>query len=98
MRTGVQLWPLLLSKAVMKLMSLYDCLDKSLPEEVPAFCWLTGWVQEARPLLQSELPYTTPQLAPRTEIPIYERIQTVLGTTVNMRKPLHHWPTNQLRT
>ena len=39
----VQLWPLILSKAVIKLMVAYNVLDHSCPHHIPAFQWLTGW-------------------------------------------------------
>eukprot|EP00854_Cymbomonas_tetramitiformis_P020311 gene20311-24322_t len=42
----VMLWPLLLSKAVFKLMNAFKCLEKTSPHEVPAFLWLTGWMRE----------------------------------------------------
>ncbi|KAL3144063.1 adenylate kinase [Trebouxia sp. C0010 RCD-2024] len=41
-----QLWPLILSKAVIKLMALCQVLDMSLWHQVAAFQWLTGWPQE----------------------------------------------------
>ncbi|KAK9808730.1 hypothetical protein WJX72_002676 [[Myrmecia] bisecta] len=42
----LQLWPLILSKAVLKLMAAYEMLEVGLPHQVPAFQWLTGWPQE----------------------------------------------------
>ncbi|KAJ9504593.1 hypothetical protein QJQ45_030505, partial [Haematococcus lacustris] len=42
----LQLWPLLLSKAVLKVMVAMRVLDLALPHQVPAFQLLTGWPQE----------------------------------------------------
>ncbi|KAL0028975.1 hypothetical protein WJX77_009213 [Trebouxia sp. C0004] len=41
-----QLWPLILSKAILKLMALYQVLDRPSWHQVAAFQWLTGWPQE----------------------------------------------------
>ena len=43
----VMLWPLLLTKAVMKLMGRYGCLNAQSTEEVPVVQWLLGWEREA---------------------------------------------------
>ena len=43
----VQLWPLLLSKAVLKIMASLTILDSTSPLESPAFHWLTGWPTES---------------------------------------------------
>ena len=40
-------WPLLLTKAVLKLMNAFGILDRASCAQVPAEIWLTGWVQEA---------------------------------------------------
>lgn len=42
----LQLWPLLLCKAVLKVMVMYKSLDCALPHQVNAFQMLTGWPQE----------------------------------------------------
>ena len=41
----VMLWPLLLTKAVMKLMGRYGCLNAQSTDEVPVVQWLLGWDQ-----------------------------------------------------
>ena len=43
----VQLWPLLLSKAVLKIMAALTILESTSPLEAPAFHWLTGWPTES---------------------------------------------------
>lgn len=42
----LQLWPLLLSKAILKVMASVRILEKQLPNQVAAFQLLTGWPQE----------------------------------------------------
>eukprot|EP00879_Flechtneria_rotunda_P024046 GHRR01025468.1.p1 GENE.GHRR01025468.1~~GHRR01025468.1.p1 ORF type:complete len:822 (+),score=235.91 GHRR01025468.1:119-2584(+) len=42
----LQLWPLLLCKAILKVMAVYRNLDMMLPHQVAAFQMLTGWPQE----------------------------------------------------
>ncbi|GMH36176.1 hypothetical protein BSKO_04044 [Bryopsis sp. KO-2023] len=42
----IQLWPLLISKALIKVMTAFKLLDEASPDNVPAFQWLTGWSQE----------------------------------------------------
>jgi hypothetical protein len=42
----LQLWPLLLCKAVLKVMAVYRVLHLDLPHRVAAFRMLTGWAQE----------------------------------------------------
>lgn len=42
----IQLWPLLLTKAVTKLMAAFGVLEKTSPCDVPAFTWLTSWPTE----------------------------------------------------
>ena len=42
----LSLWPLLLCKAVLKVMAAFKVLDKCSPDEVPAVLWLTGWQRE----------------------------------------------------
>ncbi|KAG1679244.1 hypothetical protein FOA52_009273 [Chlamydomonas sp. UWO 241] len=42
----LQLWPLLLSKAVLKVMAAHRILGLNLPSQVTAFRLLTGWHQE----------------------------------------------------
>ena len=43
----IQLWPLLLTKAMLKLMAAFGVLEKTAPCDVPAFTWLTAWATEA---------------------------------------------------
>lgn len=43
----IQLWPLLLTKAILKLMAAFGVLEQYLPSRVPAFTWLTSWPTEA---------------------------------------------------
>eukprot|EP00775_Hariotina_reticulata_P013032 gene13032-13161_t len=42
----LQLWPMLLCKAIVKVMAVYKCLDQTFPHQVAAFQMLTGWPQE----------------------------------------------------
>ena len=42
----LQLWPILLSKAVFKVASAYQILGRRCPDQVPAFHWLTSWPLE----------------------------------------------------
>ena len=42
----LQLWPMVLSKAVLKVMAAQRILDRNLPHQVAAFRLLTGWPQE----------------------------------------------------
>ena len=42
----LMIWPMILCKAVIKLMSHYKVLDCAAPDEVPAVTWLTGWERE----------------------------------------------------
>ena len=42
----LQLWPLILTKAVLKVMAAQRILDLGLPHQVAAFRMLTGWPQE----------------------------------------------------
>eukprot|EP00899_Mesostigma_viride_P019692 jgi/Mesvir1/27724/Mv07422-RA.2 len=50
-KLGLQLWPLLLTKAVLKLMTQYETPAPKvvIPDMVPAFFWLSGWLQESIP-------------------------------------------------
>ena len=43
----IQLWPLLLTKAILKLMAAFGVLEKTSPCDVPAFTWLTSWPTES---------------------------------------------------
>ncbi|GAX74660.1 hypothetical protein CEUSTIGMA_g2108.t1 [Chlamydomonas eustigma] len=42
----LQLWPMILSKAIVKVMAAQRILDLNLPHQVAAFRMLTGWPQE----------------------------------------------------
>ena len=42
----LQLWPILLSKAIFKVAAAYHILGRRLPDQVPAFHWLTSWPLE----------------------------------------------------
>ena len=42
----LQLWPLLLSKAILKVMASQRILHMDLPHQLAAFSLLTGWAQE----------------------------------------------------
>ena len=46
----LQLWPLLVTKALFKVMHAYKCLDMKTPRSVAALGWLTGWHYEVMPL------------------------------------------------
>ena len=51
----IQLWPLLLTKAILKLMAAFGVLEKTSPCDVPAFTWLqrATWItqsQDRKPL------------------------------------------------
>jgi hypothetical protein len=39
----VMLWPIILTKAIFKLMGAYKCLGSARPDCVPVLLWLTGW-------------------------------------------------------
>ena len=42
----LMLWPILLSKAILKLASRYGCLEREATDDVPVVQWLTGWERE----------------------------------------------------
>ena len=46
----LQLWPLLLTKALFKVMKAYKCLQFKTPRTVSALNWLTGWHYELLPI------------------------------------------------
>ena len=83
-----QLWPMLLSKAVLKVMAMYRALDRCAAEDVSAFCWLTGWVEEVVELgagaserlaaSASGLPRAPAVGQPADDQPLFDRLMRAL--------------------